>query len=137
MTDLNEQFEKETKAICRGVFKSVYNAFSENYISLYPQFDFLEKLSIKDLKYLNKDTFPNKTSFTKSQHIHWFLSQQINEIRYEIISDNLFSEYIRRMIKNDAKYYADIALEETGIYNIYDRYNREREEIIQCFYSLQ
>jgi hypothetical protein len=140
MTDINwdpnQQFEKETKAVCRGFLKAVYSGFSDNYLSFYPELDFLETLSIEQLQFLNQQTFSNKTNWSKKQHIHWFLSQQINEIRYEIISDTLLSEYIRRMIKNDAKYYADIALEESHIYDIEDRYQRERQLLFQCYLSL-
>jgi hypothetical protein len=135
MTDIKQQFENETKAVCRGFLKAVYSGFSENYFSLYPELEFLERLSIEDLRYLNRNTFTNKEYWTKKQYIHWFLSQQINEIRYEITTDNLLSEYIRRMMKNDSKYYADIALEESDIYE--ERYHRERELLIQCFLRLQ
>ena len=137
MTDSQEQFEKETKATCRGFLKAIYSGFSENYFSFYPELEFLDILSIEQLRFLNSDTFPNKEQWTKNHHIYWFLSQQINELRYEIITDSLISEYIRHMIKNDAKYYADLALEEMNRNTIEERYHRERELLVQCFLHLQ
>jgi len=136
MTDPREQVEKETKAICRGFLKAVYSGFSENYLINYPEVEFLETLSIEDVRYLNSRTFSNKEYWTKKQHIHWFLSQQIHELRYEIVINNLLSEYIRRMMKNDAKYYAELALEETDISKIHERYHSERELLTECFLSL-
>ena len=133
MTDPKEQFEKETKAICRGFLKAVYTGFSDNYFSFYPDLEFLEKLSIEDLQYLNTDTFPKKEYCEKKNHIYWFLSQQIYELRYKIQTYGLLSEYIRRMMRNDAKYYADLALDETDISNIDERYHREREDLIRLF----
>jgi hypothetical protein len=137
MTDPQEQFEKEIKATCRGFLKAVYSGFSDNYLSLYPELEFLQTLSIEQLRFLNSYTFPNKEQWTKNHHIYWFLSQQINELRYEMINDNLLSEYIRRMIKNDSKYYADLALEEINQNMIDERYHRERELLIKCFLHLQ
>ena len=137
MTDPREQVEKETKAICRGFLKAVYSGFSENYLPFYPELEFLKILSLENLQYLDNLSSRNNDSQSKNHYIYRFLSQQINELRYEIVIDNHLSEYKRRMMKNDAKYYAELSVDENNRYNIDKKYHRERELLIQCFYNLQ
>ena len=140
MTDIEpqlsyNQFEKEIHAVCRGIFKSVYRSVSQDYIIQYPYFEFLRQLPIERLEYINRD-IGNISYWTKEQHIFWFLSQCIENMRIQITEPTLENQYIRYMMRNDARYYQDIALEKLDRDTLDKKYHRERNLLIEEFSPL-
>lgn len=129
-----EQFEKEINAVCRGVFKSIYKNVSTNYVKRYPHFEFLKQLPIESLQYLNRIT-ENTKHWTKNQHVFWFISHFIENLRIQITEPTLENQYIRCMMKNDANYYYHLALEEDDLYTIDERYDKERNNIVEQYFS--
>lgn len=126
MTNWQEQFEREIKATCRGALKSVYSRFAKNYINEYPQFQFLEDLSIESLCYLNRDIITKK-NWTKQQHIDQFLSRCIENLREQLIEPSLYNGYIRCIMKIDAKYFTDWSIDRD------DRHKKECQRLYQEF----
>jgi hypothetical protein len=92
---------------------------------MYPHFEFLTQLPIEQLQYLNRD-IGHIADWTKNQHILWFLSQCVENLRTQNTEPNSENEYIRFMMRNDARYYQNLALEKEHRDTLDKKYHRER-----------